>query len=192
MCSFIQSLVNRLPMVKIVRRELANYPRRGRIIDLGCGTGGNTALLVSTAGEVVGIDIDRARIKKASERYPGIDFRPMDAARTEFADGYFDTAFMVMSLHEAACTGDVIREACRIAGEVVIIDYSRIQYGCRRKLVEFIEKEKYERFADINLPTVFAGCGFSLRESRRIHPALYIYFFVRGKADRLKNALNMK
>lgn len=192
MCIFIQSLVSRLPMVKAVRRELANYPRRGKIIDIGCGTGDNTALLVSGADRVVGIDIDQASIIKAAERYPGVDFYPVDASRTEFADGYFDTAFMVMSLHEAACIGDVIKEACRIAGEVVIIDYSRIQYGCRKKLVEFIEKEKYERFARLNLLTEFAGCGFSLKEGRRIHPSLYIYFFVRGKAGRKTGVVSLK
>lgn len=192
MSILIKSLVSLLPMAKAIRRELTGYPRRGRIIDIGCGAGENTALLASGADRAVGIDIDQSRIKKAAERYPGIDFFLMDAVRTEFADGYFDASFMVMSLHEAACAGDVVSEACRIAGEVVIIDYSRIQYGFRKRLVDLIEKEKYKRFADLNLQAEFAGCGFSLRESRRIHPALHIYFFVRGKAGRKNSMVNIK
>lgn len=185
MCTFFQSLVNHLPMVKAVRRELAGHPRRGRIIDMGCGTGDTTSLLAAIADEVVGIDIDGHKVKKAGENYPHIKFYHMDAAKTEFEEGFFDTAYMIMSLHEAA-VNDVIKEACRISGEIVIIDYSRIQYGYRKKLVELIEKDKYERFAGVNLVTAFAGHGFSLRESRRIHPSLYSYFFVKGKADRKK------
>lgn len=188
---FIQSLVSRFPMVRSIRRELAAYPRRGRVIDIGCGTGENTVLLSSIAGEVVGIDNDGTKIKKAGERYPGIRFYLADASKTDFPDGYFDTAFMIMSLHEAFSDA-VIKEACRIAGELVVIDYARVQHGFRKKLVDLIEKDKYARFAAVNLAAKFAEFGFKLTESRRIHPSLYLYRFISARAGSKNTVVGLK
>jgi ubiquinone/menaquinone biosynthesis C-methylase UbiE len=178
-------------MTRSIRRELAAHPRRERVVDIGCGTGEHTALLASMAGEVVGIDNNQAKIRKAVERHPGIKFNLAEAAKTGFPDGYFDTAFMIMSLHEAF-SDEVIKEACRIAGELVIIDYARVLYGFRKKLVEFIEREKYTGFAAVNLAGRLAQFGYALRESRRIHPSLYIYFFAAGRAGRKNNVVSLK
>lgn len=172
---------NRLGIVKKIRREIAGHPRRDRVIDLGCGTGIHTVHLASIAGEVVGIDIDQKKIDTARKNYPHLEFYRMDAARTEFPDGRFDTAFMIMFLHETL-SDEVIRECCRVAGEVVIIDYSRVLYGLTGRLIRLIEKDKYERYAAVNLTEKFAGFGFALREGRSIHPNFYIYFFARDRA----------
>ncbi|MHB8158794.1 MAG: hypothetical protein ACYDEQ_15645, partial [Desulfocucumaceae bacterium] len=110
------------------------------------------------------------------------------AAKTGFSDAEFDTGFMIMFLHEA-CTDGVIKEACRITKELVIIDYARILIGWRRKLVGLVEKDKFHRFSGINLTTKLAGYGFSLSESRRINPSLYIYFFTKGRAPRTGGGL---
>jgi len=110
--------------------------------------------------------------------YPQIKFYQMDAVRTGFCDAQFDTAFMIMFLHEVV-SDKVIGECCRIAGEVVVIDYSRILYGFMGKFIKLIEKEKYKEYAAINLTKKFAEFGFSLKECRSIHQNYYIYFFGR-------------
>lgn len=185
-----EALYSRLSSVKKMRREIAKYPRRRRVIDVGCGSGANTAHLASISDEVVGIDIDQKKIDTARRLYPHLNFIRMDAAKTDFSNGQFDTAFLIMFLHEA-CTDGVIREVCRIAGEVVVIDYSRVLYGLWGKLIRLIEKDKYERYAGLNLTLKFKESGFSLKESRSFHPNFYIYFFVSGKSGKNAGKLSL-
>lgn len=166
-----------------IRQELARHPRRESVVHVGCGTGTHTALLSSIADEVVGIDIDPKKTEAAGKLYPNISFYPVDAGGTGFTDGWFDTAFMIMFLHHH-CTEEIIREVCRIAGEVVVIDYSRVLYGLMGRIIRLWEKDKYESFSAVNLTRRFAQCGFALKESRSIHPNYFIYFFVRGKAPK--------
>lgn len=190
MNKLVAALYSQLSSVKKMRREIAKYPRRSKVIDVGCGNGVNTAHLASIADEVVGIDIDQKKIDTARRLYPHLKFYRMDAAGTEFSDGQFDTAFLIMFLHEA-CNNEVIREVCRIAGEVVVIDYSRVLYGLSGKIIRLIEKDKYERFAGLNLTLKFKEFGFSLKESRSFHPNFYIYFFARGKSAKAAGKLSL-
>jgi SAM-dependent methyltransferase len=46
-----------------------------RILDVGCGKGAFTSLLVQPGREVVGVDISETAIRKARERQPDADFR---------------------------------------------------------------------------------------------------------------------
>lgn len=190
MNKLVAALYGQLSVVKKMRREIAVYPRRGRVIDVGCGNGANTAYLASIADEVVGIDIDPKKIDTARRRCPHLKFHQMNAAKTEFSDSQFDTAFLIMFLHEA-CTGGVIGEVCRIAGEVVVIDYSRVLYGLSGKLIRLIEKDKYERFSGLNLTLKFKEFGFSLKECRSFHQNYYIYSFVRGKSAKTSGKLTL-
>ncbi len=180
---------NRFAVIKKIRQEIARHPRRDKVLDVGCGTGFHTVQLASIAGEVVGIDIDGKKIAEAGRLYPHLKFYRTDAARTGFSDGQFDTAFMIMFLHEA-CSDEVIAECCRIAGEVVVIDYSRVLYGLTGRLIRFIEKDKYDRYAAVNLPLKFAQHGFSLKECRSIHPNFFIYFFTRARGSRSQKKNN--
>ncbi len=177
------AVYNRLAFVKKIRREIGKHPRRDKIIHVGCGTGNYIADLASIAGEVVGVDPDEKKLEIARRLYPHLKFYHMDGTRTVFADGQFDTAFLIMFLHEV-CSEEIIRECCRIAGEVVVFDYSRVLYGIRGRLIRLIEKDKYEKYAAVNLAVKFAEIGFSLREGRSIHPNFYMYSFVRGRAAR--------
>ncbi len=46
---------------------------KGRILDLGCGTGYGTKMLYDKGNEVFGIDISQAAINYAKNKYPGPD-----------------------------------------------------------------------------------------------------------------------
>jgi len=189
MNKLIGYLFNLLPSRKRIREEIARYPHRGRMVDLGCGAGHSTFYLSLVADRVIGIDSDEKKIGIASRRYPQLTFQTADASRTGYSDGYFDTAFMTMFLHKA-CSDDIIAEACRIAGEVVIIDYSRLLYGLRGFFISLIKKDRYKKYADTNLSPIFSGFGFSLRESRSIHPNLFIHIFARAKASHKTKVVN--
>ncbi|MCL6706398.1 methyltransferase domain-containing protein [Pseudomonas sp. R2.Fl] len=65
----------------------------GRFLDIGVGGGRTTGLLISHAGDYVGIDYTPEMIALARENYPGVRFETMDARDlSAFADGHFDLA----------------------------------------------------------------------------------------------------
>lgn len=189
MNKLFESVWYSLPQGKRIKEQIMGFPRREKVVDLGCGTGASTHYLSSIAGQVVGVDIDGEKVKVAGKRYPGIKFYCMDAGRTDFSDGEFDTAFMVMFLHEAY-SDLLIREACRIAREVVIIDYSRILYGFSGRLIKYIEKQKHEEYAGLNLKLIFLDCGYLQKESRSIYSNFFMHIFVRSKGPKA-NVVNL-
>ncbi len=66
-----------------------------QVLDIGCGIGGFRPLF----GEgYCGIDINADYVAHARERYSG-EFRQMDCTRMEFADGSFDHAVTIATLH---------------------------------------------------------------------------------------------
>jgi trans-aconitate methyltransferase len=72
-------------------------PRPGeRILDLGCGDGALTELLVALGCEVVGVDASAAQVAAAQAR--GLDARVADGQALDF-DAEFDAVFSNAALH---------------------------------------------------------------------------------------------
>lgn len=95
-------------------------PRAGeRILDLGCGDGVLTEMLVATGADVVGVDASAEMVAAAKAR--GLDARVMDGQALEF-DGEFDAVFSNAALHwmldPSAVAGGVFR-ALRPGGRFV-------------------------------------------------------------------------
>ena len=67
-------------------------------LDAGCGEGYGTKLLSSAVKKIVGIDIDRKIIGKASKKYAGNNraYQLYDGKTIPFADNYFD---LIVSFH---------------------------------------------------------------------------------------------
>src|SRR5207245_6035155 len=67
---------------------------RGRVLDVGCGTGENALYLARNGFSVVGVELsDRAIATaraKAAERRLKVDFRAGNALSLEFKDNVFD------------------------------------------------------------------------------------------------------
>ena len=62
------------------------------VLDLGCGAGRTTIGLARGGYTVTGIDLSETLLDEARERYPGLDFRVMDATRLVFPGSCFDAA----------------------------------------------------------------------------------------------------
>lgn len=65
----------------------------GRILDLGCGTGIQSAYLANYAQQVTGLDISDQLLRKAAEKcqkFDNVQFVQADARKIPFEDGSFD------------------------------------------------------------------------------------------------------
>ena len=104
---------------------------QGRCLDLGCGQGYGTNILASSIKEVVGVDIDRKTIGKASKEYSrsNCHFKLYDGRRLPFSDKTFD---VIVSFHVIEHIKDdkkFISEAFRIlrkGGEFILSTPNRL------------------------------------------------------------------
>lgn len=117
------ALVDSLPFFAGCKREsyglLGASPGR-RILDVGCGLGGDAAAmarLVAPGGTVVGVDGSRSMIDAARERHgavEGLSFEVADAADLPFDDASFDACRIDRVLQHIADPGPVVREMARV------------------------------------------------------------------------------
>jgi ubiquinone/menaquinone biosynthesis C-methylase UbiE len=87
-----------------------------RVLELGCGTGQVTALLVATGAEVVAIDPLPAMLDGARRRAPGATIIERDLFDMEIP-GHFDRVVLSFVLHNFDANGR--REALRRSGHVL-------------------------------------------------------------------------
>lgn len=106
-----------------VARTLEGIDLRGkRVLDIGCGSGGITALLAYGYGasEVVGIDVEKpvcaaakalAKRKGVAER---VRIKKVKPGPLPFPDGAFDVVFSKDSIVHIADKESLAREVCRV------------------------------------------------------------------------------
>lgn len=103
--------------------ERLSLPPGGRVLDLGCGSGGNLAHLATLGMRAVGVDLSPAQLRKARERWPDIeglelhqgealDFlasaEPFHAIYSVFGAAYFtDPALMLPAVWDRLRPGGV-------------------------------------------------------------------------------------
>ena len=90
-------------MIEALDEGLAEHPMRpGHILDIGCATGGFTALLAErfAGAEVTGVDVAELAIARARRRYAGIRFERMTIeACPEYFRGSMDLVTMLEVLY---------------------------------------------------------------------------------------------
>jgi ubiquinone/menaquinone biosynthesis C-methylase UbiE len=95
-----------------------------RVLDVACGTGFLTRHL---RGEVVGLDQSAEMLRVAADRMPHAELVRGDAAPLPFADGEYDRVF-TSHFYGHLLPGEraaFLREARRVAGELVVVDAAR-------------------------------------------------------------------
>jgi SAM-dependent methyltransferase len=118
----------------LTREMLSPWLRPGiRVLDAGCGPGGNSAWL-DEYGEVVGVDISAEAVRLARSRHPEIDVREGDIMDLPFADQSFDLVLAITVLAMVADDARAVRELARVArpgAGVFLIEpaYRRLRRG---------------------------------------------------------------
>lgn len=87
-------------------------PGRGKLLDVGCGTGARTAGLANLGWEVTGVDLSDDMLRRARER--GLDVVRADAADLPFGDASFDAAVSFWTHTDVADFAAVVREVARV------------------------------------------------------------------------------
>lgn len=81
--------------------DLVDVPPGGRVLDVGCGPGVLTAVLVERYGadRVAAIDPTPGFVEAARARLPGVDVRQGAAEELPYPDDTFDAAFAQLVVH---------------------------------------------------------------------------------------------
>jgi SAM-dependent methyltransferase len=87
-----------------------------RLLEIGCGEGGNLELLATPPGRTVGVDFSERKVRWAARHVGRARFVCADARRLPFRDGAFDIVLCRDVLHHVADKGTVIEEMIRVCG----------------------------------------------------------------------------
>lgn len=112
------------------------------VLDIPCGTGRITEVLLDMGLDVVGGDISKEMIDVARERCrrfgDKVSFRQLDLDSMEVPDGSFDVVTCIRLLHhlETGDRGPILRELARVSRRYVMVNvaYSSPYYRLRRRL----------------------------------------------------------
>lgn len=121
--------------------ELLGLEAGGRVLDLGCGKGGNAAHLASLGMRTTGIDISPAQLRAARERWPGtpgLDLRQREATAflRDTADVY-DAVYSVYGVvwfTDPAVLLPIIRERLRPGGVLAFSQRPAVD-GCQASYI---------------------------------------------------------
>jgi SAM-dependent methyltransferase len=120
------------PILNRTREIIAGYiPKDSTVIDICCGTGALAFYISTRCEHVTGVDRSSGMIKYADEEkkdrgLTNVEFVHADATNLSlYQDHVFDYAVLSFTIHEMPpeIRVPVLREAIRIANELIIVDY---------------------------------------------------------------------
>ena len=103
---------------------------RGKILDVGCGTGALAERLAGEGYDVTGVDPSDGMLDVLRERAPSITAVRADGTNLPFDDNAFDLAYCVAVMHHVAEPGAVKKtlaemvRVTRVGGRVLIWDHN--------------------------------------------------------------------
>jgi ubiquinone/menaquinone biosynthesis C-methylase UbiE len=120
-----------------IEQCLAAIPRGSRVLDLPCGTGRMTRILVSRGFNVIGADVSEAMLEHARRNYrefqrqqggsaPDVQFEIRDVLNTGFSNDYFQGISCIRLFHhfdEAETRRTALRELRRICSGPIVVTF---------------------------------------------------------------------
>ena len=110
----------------LARRLEAHFRRlgvRGRVLDVGCGVGGNVPALVRLGLDPVGVDVSETALRELRASHPDTRVAAADAGRLPFGDRAFDAAVLTEVLEHVRDPAAAVAEVARVlvAGGVLFV-----------------------------------------------------------------------
>ena len=123
--------------------ELLDLPPGGRVLDLGCGKGGNAAHLARLGMDAVGIDVSAQQLRAAEDRWgdmPGLDLVRAEAVSYLRGAAPFDAVCSVSGavwFTDPAVLLPAVRERLRPGGTLVFSQRPPVEgcYGCQASYI---------------------------------------------------------
>ncbi len=137
-------------------KPLAKYTRNGnKVLDLGCGNGRLYQLFDGMSIHYIGLDQSEELIKKAQEKFSGVDFAVGDMRELPFPDDSYDIIYSIAAFHHLANAEDRLkalsemRRVLKPGGKVVMTNWNLLgKWGS-----EQVEKGKYKKWEkDFTVP----------------------------------------
>lgn len=170
-----------LPLARLRRQvvEEAAPGDRARVLDVATGTGGQALAFAARAAEVIGVDISRDMLGRASgrNRFANLSFQQADATALPFPDGAFDVSCVSFAMHEmpVSVRQRALREMARVTGPggtLVIVDYGLPRNGVAAwlvyRLVKLYERDHYAEFVRGDLPAFAGAAGLEVLTVRKV------------------------
>jgi ubiquinone/menaquinone biosynthesis C-methylase UbiE len=113
---------------------------RGRILDLGCGTGRNLPLLA--AGRAVGVDCSLDALRRARRRAAGAPLVQASAEALPFRAGCFDTVvsgLVLCSVRDPGRGLAEIRRVLRPGGDLRALEHVRSSVAWRARVQDAVQ-----------------------------------------------------
>jgi ubiquinone/menaquinone biosynthesis C-methylase UbiE len=194
---------------RVLADSIARFAGRieGRkVLDVGTGTGRAALLLAREAAEVVGVDASETMLASARQRATAeglaVRFELGDAHALQFPDRSFDVAVSLRVLMHTPDWQTCLRELCRVANDLVIIDYpsatsvAAMQAVARRAAQALgLRTEAYRVFTDRAMDAELRRSGFEVLARHRqfvlpiaLHKALGSRRFTRWIEERFEKA----
>ncbi len=110
------------------RQRIVQLLKGQRVLDVCCGTGNLTAMLVAAGCQVVGVDNSPTMLSHARQKHIAAEFKQMDAVQLPF-DHEFDAAVISIALHEMPQqvrekVWESMRRAVRPGGRLIALDFA--------------------------------------------------------------------
>jgi SAM-dependent methyltransferase len=129
------------------------------VVDIGCGSGSLARALAARGGRVTGVETSEDQLGDARARADGVEYLVGRAEALPLADGGFDLALFMRSLHHVPAP-DALREARRVlrpGGLVYVAE--PLAEGDFFALVSLVEDERGVRAAAQEAIAAAGGAG---------------------------------
>lgn len=176
-------------------RHGAVVPARGRILEIGIGSGHNLGLYGEAAAEVVGIDVSAGLLaraaREAARRHARVHLVRADAASLPFAEASFDAAVLTWTLcslpePEAALAG--IRRVLKPGGVLHYVEHGRAPEPAVRRLQDRLTPlwRRLSGGCHLNreIDALIEGAGFRLDDRAAAYATgpRFLGYFYTGRA----------
>ena len=156
-----------------------------RVVDVGCGEGWFAGRLAEGGWSAVGVEVAEEPLRRARERFPGVEFVLAGETSLPFEAGSFDVAWLGEVLEHVRDGIGLLNELGRVLGPDRRLVISTPDHGWRRRLWLGLSARAFEAhfepradhlrfFTRRSLGALLEACGYEVIERRSARGTLLV------------------